>query len=117
MAAKMIKVDPKGFTSTIWRRSGATTMANNGESAINLKRAGGWQSNKVVQGYIAQSEHIKTAQVGALEGVEKPILGPQVSSKKQKVEEKVVSNPTTKKDAGDGAASEGDDSCKPAEWE
>eukprot|EP00957_Ditylum_brightwellii_P035445 2687666-Ditylum_brightwellii.AAC.1 len=74
-------------------------MADNGESAINLKCARGWQSNKVVQGYIAQSKHIKTAQVRALEGMEKPILGPQVSPKKQKVEEKVASNPTTKKDA------------------
>eukprot|EP00957_Ditylum_brightwellii_P132931 10136416-Ditylum_brightwellii.AAC.1 len=103
MAAKMIKVDPKGFTGTIWCRSGTTAMADNGESAINLKRAGGWQSDKVVQGYIAQSKHIKTAQVGALEGAEKPILGPQVSTKKQKVEEKVTSNPTAKKDAGDDA--------------
>eukprot|EP00957_Ditylum_brightwellii_P040416 3058290-Ditylum_brightwellii.AAC.1 len=50
MAAEMIKVDPKGFTGTTWRRSGATAMADNGESAINLKRARGWQSDKVVQG-------------------------------------------------------------------
>eukprot|EP00957_Ditylum_brightwellii_P071239 5415221-Ditylum_brightwellii.AAC.1 len=60
MAAKIIKVDPKGFTGTTWRRSGTTAMADNGEFAINLKRARGWQSIKVVQGYIAQSEHIKT---------------------------------------------------------
>eukprot|EP00957_Ditylum_brightwellii_P199623 15218185-Ditylum_brightwellii.AAC.1 len=99
----MIKVDPKGFTGTTWCRSGATAMADNGESAINLKHAGCWQSNKVVQVYIAQSKHIKTAQVGALEGTEKPILGPQVSPKKQKVEKKVASNPTAKKDAGDDA--------------
>eukprot|EP00957_Ditylum_brightwellii_P169113 12871835-Ditylum_brightwellii.AAC.1 len=64
-------------------------MADQGESAINLKHARGWQSNKVVQGYITQSKYIKNAQVGAIEGVEKPILGPQVSSKKQKVEKKV----------------------------
>ena len=80
-----------------------------------------------------QSDHIKTAQVGALEGTEKPILGPQVPPKKQKVEKKVASNLTAKKDAGDdvmkvlvvvkltcdagdGAESEGDDSCKLAEW-
>eukprot|EP00957_Ditylum_brightwellii_P199426 15201611-Ditylum_brightwellii.AAC.1 len=58
MAAKMIIIDPKGFTGTTWHRSGATTIADNGESAINLKHA-----------------------------------------------------------EGDGAASEGDDSRKPAEWE
>eukprot|EP00957_Ditylum_brightwellii_P114624 8741553-Ditylum_brightwellii.AAC.1 len=46
MAAKMIKVDPKGFNGTTWRKSGATTLADSGESAIKLKRAGGWQSNK-----------------------------------------------------------------------
>eukprot|EP00957_Ditylum_brightwellii_P037106 2809035-Ditylum_brightwellii.AAC.1 len=67
MAAEMIKVDPKGFSGTTWHRSGATALTDSGESAINLKHAGGWQSDKVAQGYIAQSEHIKTAQVGALE--------------------------------------------------
>ena len=97
IAAEMIKVDPKGFTGTTWRRSGATTLADSGESAINLKRAGGWQSDKVVQGYIAQSKHIKTAQVGALEGAEEPILGPQVSPKKQKVEETSCLCPLPKK--------------------
>eukprot|EP00957_Ditylum_brightwellii_P028816 2176830-Ditylum_brightwellii.AAC.1 len=62
MAAKMIKIDPAGFTGITWHRSGTTAMADNGESVINLKCARGWQSNKVVQGYIAQSKHIKTAQ-------------------------------------------------------
>ena len=37
MAAEMIKVDPTGFIGTCWRRSGATAMADQGESAINLK--------------------------------------------------------------------------------
>eukprot|EP00957_Ditylum_brightwellii_P028964 2187912-Ditylum_brightwellii.AAC.1 len=46
MAAKMIKVDPKGFTSTTWCRSRATALAGSRESAINLKCAGGWQSDK-----------------------------------------------------------------------
>eukprot|EP00957_Ditylum_brightwellii_P108751 8296270-Ditylum_brightwellii.AAC.1 len=76
MVTKMIKVDPTCFIGTCWHRSGAAAMANQGESTINLKRAGGWQSKKVVQGYITQSKHIKTAQVGALEGMETPILGP-----------------------------------------
>eukprot|EP00957_Ditylum_brightwellii_P008194 620094-Ditylum_brightwellii.AAC.1 len=40
MAAEMIKVNPKGFTGTTWRRSGATALADSRESAINLKRAG-----------------------------------------------------------------------------
>eukprot|EP00957_Ditylum_brightwellii_P072587 5516170-Ditylum_brightwellii.AAC.1 len=123
----------KGYAGTCWRKCGATAMVNKGESAINLKHVGGWQSNKVVQGYIAQSKHIKTAQVGALEGTEKPIVEPQVSPKKQKVAEKFISNPTVEKgtcdDAmnvlvtvksscgvDDGAASEGDDSCKLTEW-
>eukprot|EP00957_Ditylum_brightwellii_P106262 8106427-Ditylum_brightwellii.AAC.1 len=42
MPAKIIKVEPKGFTGTTWRRSGTTSMADNGESAINLKHARGW---------------------------------------------------------------------------
>eukprot|EP00957_Ditylum_brightwellii_P205646 15344786-Ditylum_brightwellii.AAC.1 len=54
MAAEMIKVDPTGFIGTCWRRSGATAMADQGESAINLKQAGGWQSDKLVQNYIVQ---------------------------------------------------------------
>eukprot|EP00957_Ditylum_brightwellii_P134863 10282182-Ditylum_brightwellii.AAC.1 len=61
MTVKMIKIDPAGFTGTTWHRSGTTAMTDNGESAINLKHAGGWQSDKVVQGYIAQSKHIMTA--------------------------------------------------------
>eukprot|EP00957_Ditylum_brightwellii_P171239 13035424-Ditylum_brightwellii.AAC.1 len=50
-----------------------------------------------------QSEHIKTSQAGALEGAEKPILGPPNSPKKQKVEKKVAPKPTAEKDAGDDA--------------
>eukprot|EP00957_Ditylum_brightwellii_P200543 15288866-Ditylum_brightwellii.AAC.1 len=46
MVAEMIKINPTGFTGTTWHRSGTTAMADNGESAINLKHAGGWQSNK-----------------------------------------------------------------------
>eukprot|EP00957_Ditylum_brightwellii_P184054 14020430-Ditylum_brightwellii.AAC.1 len=46
MAAEMINIDPTGFTGTTWRRSGATAMADQGESAINLKCARGWQSER-----------------------------------------------------------------------
>eukprot|EP00957_Ditylum_brightwellii_P101975 7772567-Ditylum_brightwellii.AAC.1 len=41
MVAKMIKVDPTGFSGTCWCRPGATAMADQGESAIKLKRTGG----------------------------------------------------------------------------
>eukprot|EP00957_Ditylum_brightwellii_P095260 7256152-Ditylum_brightwellii.AAC.2 len=74
---------------------------------------------------------IKSAQVRALEGAENPITYFQVLPKKQKMAEKVTSNLTVEKgakddgmklpvavksdcDAGDGGASEGDDSSKPA---
>eukprot|EP00957_Ditylum_brightwellii_P118780 9059037-Ditylum_brightwellii.AAC.1 len=63
MAAKMIKIDPQRYTGTCWCRTGATAMASKGESAINLKHARGWQSSKVVQGYIAQSKQIMSAKV------------------------------------------------------
>eukprot|EP00957_Ditylum_brightwellii_P164019 12488098-Ditylum_brightwellii.AAC.1 len=93
MAADMIKVDPTGFTGICWRRSGATTMANQGESAISLKHAGGWKSNKVVQGYIAQCKHRRANS-----------WSPSFPIEAESGEE------------GDGAASEGDDSCKLVEW-
>eukprot|EP00957_Ditylum_brightwellii_P087991 6701196-Ditylum_brightwellii.AAC.1 len=63
-------------------------MANNGESSINLQHVGGWQSNKVAQCYIEHSKHIKSTQVEALAGTEKPVVAPQVLSEKLKVEEK-----------------------------
>eukprot|EP00957_Ditylum_brightwellii_P161732 12314254-Ditylum_brightwellii.AAC.1 len=46
MTAKIIKIDPQDYTDICWRRSGAIAMANKGESTINLKHAGCWQSNK-----------------------------------------------------------------------
>ena len=40
------------LTTHAFCRSGATALANAGASLIQLKRAGMWQSSKVVQGYI-----------------------------------------------------------------
>eukprot|EP00957_Ditylum_brightwellii_P020408 1538790-Ditylum_brightwellii.AAC.1 len=114
LAAEKIKIDPQGYTGTCLHRFGTTTMANNGESSINLKCAGGWQSNKLVQDYIVQSKHIKFAQVEAIAGLEKPIVDPQVLPKKLKVAEKVPFKPAGEE--GDGASSEADEYCKLAKW-
>eukprot|EP00957_Ditylum_brightwellii_P058966 4471714-Ditylum_brightwellii.AAC.1 len=90
MAAKMIKVDTTGFTDTCWHRSGATTMADQGESAINLKYAG-----------------VNTSRLPKLE-----------LSKVQKSQILVPSLPKESEGGGEGdsASSEGDDYHKPAEW-
>eukprot|EP00957_Ditylum_brightwellii_P200546 15288983-Ditylum_brightwellii.AAC.1 len=53
-AALICDMDPDGFTSMCWRRSGATELANGGAGLINLKCAGGWKSSTVAEGYIAQ---------------------------------------------------------------
>mmetsp|Transcript_9327 Transcript_9327/g.12974 ORF Transcript_9327/g.12974 Transcript_9327/m.12974 type:complete len:130 (-) Transcript_9327:14-403(-) len=64
-------------------------MADSGASIINLKRAGGWKSDTVAEGYVADSEATKTGQLLSLlpdDGDESP--------KKQKVGpvEKAIKN-------------------------
>eukprot|EP00957_Ditylum_brightwellii_P057037 4323090-Ditylum_brightwellii.AAC.1 len=43
-------------------------MADSGASIINLKRAGGWKSSTVAEGYVAESAQMKRLQVDALAG-------------------------------------------------
>eukprot|EP00957_Ditylum_brightwellii_P106509 8126246-Ditylum_brightwellii.AAC.1 len=61
-AAEMLELDAAGYSGTCWRRSRATAMANSGAGIINLKRAGGWKSSTVAEGYVAESAQMKSLQ-------------------------------------------------------
>ena len=58
-ACKILKISPEIYTIHCWRRSVATNLANKGVSFINLKQHGQWNSDAVVEGYIANSEPIR----------------------------------------------------------
>ena len=58
----------KSLTTHTFRRSGATVLANNGASLIQLKRAGRWTSSTVAEGYIEQSIPEKQKQVSMMTG-------------------------------------------------
>ena len=49
----------KKFTGHAWRRSAATNLADEGVTLTNLKRHGQWQSEKVVEGYMANSKPLR----------------------------------------------------------
>jgi integrase len=58
--AEFLKLNnPKAFTSHAFRRSAATWVADSGVDLINLKRFGGWKSDTVAQGYVAESLSMK----------------------------------------------------------
>ena len=56
VACKILNKSSKGYSSHCWRRSAAVNLANTGVSLINLKQRRHWQSNRVVEGYIANSQ-------------------------------------------------------------
>ena len=47
------------FAGHMFRRSGATCLADNGIDIVNLKRMGRWSSEKCVEGYVEDSQHLK----------------------------------------------------------
>lgn len=53
------KVNVKDFTGHAFRRTSATIVADSGASMVALKRHGRWQSDKVADGYIADSKKSK----------------------------------------------------------
>lgn len=44
------------YTGHAFRRTGATLLANSGVQMLTLKMAGGWNSDKIAQSYIAESD-------------------------------------------------------------
>jgi hypothetical protein len=51
--------NPEEYTSHSYRHSGATLIAGNDGSVLQLKNADGWQSDKVAQGYVQKSTKTK----------------------------------------------------------
>jgi len=51
--------NPETFTGHTWRRSAATAFAESGASNQQMKRLGGWKSDSVVDGYVANSKKLK----------------------------------------------------------
>ena len=47
------------YTSHCFRRSAATTLADNGSTMTNLKRHGRWSSDSCAEGYIDNSRKLK----------------------------------------------------------
>ena len=63
---KILKKPHKGYSSHCWRRSAATNLADAGVPLINLKRHGQWQSDRVVEGYIANSLPLRQERLNCL---------------------------------------------------
>ena len=61
--------DQKTFTSHAFRRSAATWVADSGVDIVNLKRFGGWRSDTVAQGYVANSVSVKQKLAVAVQGI------------------------------------------------
>jgi len=51
--------DADKFTGHCFRRTGATLLARNGASVMQLQTAGGWQSATVAQRYVAESDNTR----------------------------------------------------------
>jgi hypothetical protein len=66
-ALTLHKTVPDTYTSHCWRRSGATNLANNGGTELQLKRAGQWSSIKSACGYTEDSEFARKQQLELLE--------------------------------------------------
>ena len=68
MAEFLEKDDPKLYTSHCWRRSGATNLANNGATELQLKRAGQWSSISSACAYLDDNENARKDQLSKLGG-------------------------------------------------
>ena len=51
--------EPDKYTGHSFRGSGATHLADSGATTLQIKRAGNWHSDGVVEGYVANSKRSK----------------------------------------------------------
>ena len=72
----------KGYSSYCWRRPATTNLTDAGVSLINLKRHRQWVSNKVVEGYIANSLPLREERLNCLLPAEEKEEVGQVNSAK-----------------------------------
>lgn len=61
------KPDASNYTGHTWRRTGATTLADEGITEIALKRAGNWTSATAAMKYVNASSYAREKQVKLLE--------------------------------------------------
>ena len=82
IANKLGLADPDKYTGASFRRTGATLLANNGESLIRIKKWGRWSSDTVAQRYVAKSSTAKLSVANnMLPGDQQvPILSPPVET-------------------------------------
>ena len=66
-ALTLRKEVPTTYTSHCWRRSGATNLANNGGTKLQLKRACQWSSIKSACGYTEDSDFARRQQLALFE--------------------------------------------------
>lgn len=65
-ATKLKKNNNQKYTSHSYRQSAATALIDNGMSRENTKQAGGWKSDKAMDGYIDNSKTQKLQQMKCL---------------------------------------------------
>lgn len=67
LALVLSKEKPDTYTTHCWRYSGATNLANNGGTELQLKRAGQWDSIKSACGYTEDRDLAREQQLDLLE--------------------------------------------------
>ena len=66
-------IDPASYSNYSWRRSAATNLADAGFSLTNLKRMGQWKSDKVAEGYTANSCPLRLEPQDDVPNIEKKV--------------------------------------------
>jgi integrase len=68
--ATFLKLDsPAEYTGHAFRRTGATSMVNNGGDLLDVVALGDWKSNSVAQGYIAESDPLRRKRAALVQGL------------------------------------------------
>ena len=83
IVAQFLQVDPEGYTGHCWRRTGATILAENDITLIQLKHAGGWRSDQVAQQYIDETKTGKLQIASRLSLFQDSTLESNVESRKR----------------------------------
>ena len=79
--ATFLGIPAEGFTGHTIRRTSASWMANTGMTREDMKRAGRWKSDAVVEGYIDRSVEMKSKTATAVQMAHPPMLLSQQNSR------------------------------------
>ncbi|XP_015125083.1 uncharacterized protein LOC107046879 [Diachasma alloeum] len=70
------------YTGHCYRRSGATVLVDSGADTLTLKRAGGWKSGTIAEGYAEESEGQKKKVAAQIKNaIKKPATTPREANK------------------------------------